>query len=318
MSGVGQDIQALLAELQARVDRAAADGPDRGGCPVPGFALGEMAVNATYCDGQVHGIATSPWQMTALAGAAGRCPIGELRAIERAAATEIARIPAEARRFEGRVSDTARGLVEHAPSWQPAAEGVIPLGPPWRGRCLRWRDFVRPADSDAAAAFLAAQAFVSGLAPRRRLVLHGNHGNGKTLLALLVHFELLRRGRASYFVTPDQLRALLSARFGERSEREEAAEELSRMHQADALVLDDLGGVQADGRRVGLMQEGLKALLEDTSAALLVTTNLTLEAAARHPDMGSAVVSRLLLGATTVEMRGDDWRALTAKPAGGR
>ena len=159
-------------------------------------------------------------------------------------------------------------------------------------------------------AWRAAVEFSQARPPNRNVYLFGTTGLGKSRLLLASHFGLLEGGIRSIYATSPQLReAFERLRSFDDEVKGEAEAFIASVRRAQAVHLDDLGNIEDDERKTGLFREGLKGILDRSSAAWMTGSNLpTIEAAKQHPDVGVKVVSRLMTGAIVVRLEGTDYR----------
>lgn len=138
---------------------------------------------------------------------------------------------------------------------------------------------------------------------RPGLVLVGEVGVGKSMLAAATAWALLERRPVKWFLTANLMR-LLGADF----KSEQFAEADTVIRGTDALVLDDIH----DAKPSENAALNLKTAIDNritAGAPLIVTTNLGLDdIAARYPTHGNAIVSRLVGSCSILEVRGHDRR----------
>lgn len=164
----------------------------------------------------------------------------------------------------------------------------------------------------SARALEAMRAFAGAASPARGVLLSGQVGRGKTRLLVASHFARLSAGMPSEYVTALELRPVFRAvnSFDAEAQRE-ARGIVRRLALALAVHIDDLGDVTGSAAFHADFAAGFKGLLDGAKGAIAVALNLTRADAAKHPDIGERVLSRLC-GGVVVRMEGEDQRLRVA------
>lgn len=180
-------------------------------------------------------------------------------------------------------------------------------GLPARWRRRTFRDF--EVNDQNREAYERALRFAEAFDPREGegLLFVGPVGTGKTHLAAAIALELLAQEHTVVFGTIGSLLAELRSTFDE-SARETEAAVLRRLKRCDLLVLDDLGKEKVTEWVEQVVFEVVNARYEE-QRSLIVTTNMPLrEVRARYPNVGEALVDRILEMCDGVRLEGTSWR----------
>lgn len=273
MNNISSDIERLLSKTNVSENVKQRD------CSAREWSPDENPETVEVCDGMVHTVRMPDFPRAEVVR---RCPAivaGEVRA----------RFANERQRLAGAIERLQRfggeGFDGYDPNRHPSS----------------------------AEALFAMRQFSCERPPSRNVFMLGPAGLGKTRLLLASHFALLEAGTNSHYVTSPELRSLfrLAGSFDENARRE-AEGKICSLRQSQAIHADDLGDVEGDERFRGAFAEGFKGLLDGTRAAWAFSSNCTYAEAAKHPDLGDKILSRMFEGAIVIRMGGSDRRLETA------
>ena len=143
------------------------------------------------------------------------------------------------------------------------------------------------------------------LAEGRNVIVCGDNGQGKTLLAIALCSAALKRGKSALLVTSADL-------IHDDLERMDGGGRklFDRAGSVDVLALDDLGKESASQYATAIIYEVVNGRSESRRPTV-VTTNLGgCELVAHFADTssGKAIVSRIMENAETIRMEGRDMR----------
>jgi DNA replication protein DnaC len=226
--------------------------------------------------------------------------------------TIVERCPAEVARWNKR-----RGAEERARLAGTIAQLEREGGTGFEGFDLSWH---ASPDGSTAAFHRAVWSLSRQRPPQRGLLISGPSGLGKTRLLLASHLDLIDAGVRSRYITSPELRSLFQRRanFDEQI-RLDAEDEIGRIVQTQVLHVDDLGNVAAeDDVPKPYLAEGLKDILDRSSAVIVAATNCEVEALVRHPDVGRKIVSRLVGRSDVIAVAGRDYRVCGGVRSSGR
>lgn len=138
------------------------------------------------------------------------------------------------------------------------------------------------------------------------LILYGEMGTGKTMLATLILKHLLGLGYDGYFTTFSEM---IDTYTGGWHDAEEKAWFHRRIKNAEVLVLDDVGREYQGRKSSGLPESTFDEVLRHRVAAAtptIITTNLDLQRL--QEGYGGNVMSLLHERSTTYRFTGEDFR----------
>jgi DNA replication protein DnaC len=145
---------------------------------------------------------------------------------------------------------------------------------------------------------------------RENVLVFGNPGGGKTHLLCALGHELVRKGRAVYFVPC----ALLVQRLLLAKAELWLEKELKRLDKFDALIIDDLGYVQQSRDEMEVLFTLLAHRYEHRS--VLLTSNLVFskwEKIFKDPMTTAAAIDRLVHHSIILELNLPSYRMEAAK-----
>ena len=145
---------------------------------------------------------------------------------------------------------------------------------------------------------------------RENVLVFGNPGSGKTHLLCALGHELVRKGRAVYFVPC----ALLVQRLLLAKAELWLEKELKRLDKFDALIIDDLGYVQQSRDEMEVLFTLLAHRYEHRS--VLLTSNLVFskwEKIFKDPMTTAAAIDRLVHHSIILELNLPSYRMEAAK-----
>jgi DNA replication protein DnaC len=145
---------------------------------------------------------------------------------------------------------------------------------------------------------------------RENVLAFGNPGSGKTHLMTALGHELVKKGRAIYFISCSMLvQRLLKVKTELNLERE-----LRRLDKFDALIVDDIGYVQQSREEMEVLFTLLAHRYEHRS--VLLTSNLVFskwEKIFKDPMTTAAAIDRLVHHSIILELNMDSYRMAAAK-----
>lgn len=138
------------------------------------------------------------------------------------------------------------------------------------------------------------------------LILHGEKGNGKTMLSSLMLKHLLGMGYDGYFTTFSEM---IDTYTGGWNDAEEKTWFHRRIKNSQVLVMDDVGREYQGRKQTGLPESTFDEVLRHRVSAAtptLITTNLSLENL--QAGYGGNVMSLLHERSSTYHFTGEDFR----------
>jgi len=146
---------------------------------------------------------------------------------------------------------------------------------------------------------------------RRNLIAIGNSGTGKTMLAIALGIEAIRRGLTVHFKRASDLVNQMSEAQNERR----LTRYIKALNNCHLLIVDELGYLNFDLQNASLLFQVFAARYEVSSTA--ITTNLEFSKwpsfLGNDQAMSTALVDRLVHRAEILNMTGKSYRLKDAK-----
>jgi len=151
-----------------------------------------------------------------------------------------------------------------------------------------------------------AERFAKEFEPgEENLLFYGETGLGKTFMCRCIAKAVLDEGFIVLYVTAPHLFKLVQAHHFNRDNAEDAGEQLDAVHEADLLILDDLGAEFSTIVTDSALFEVINQRLLDKRSTV-ISTNLTIAELRDHYT--ERIVSRFLGSYKMLKFFGDDIR----------
>lgn len=157
-------------------------------------------------------------------------------------------------------------------------------------------------------AYKATKDFIDKFPNTKGLLLSGNVGVGKTLLAAAIVNELNNKLYSTYFGNIVDIISTLKSTYSRNSSLTEIEAIDIMTNKVDLLIIDDLGKETTTEHNLSLLYRIINRLYENEKPIIITTNCSSRDLIYRLGEWGPAILSRITSMCTPVILSGEDWR----------